>query len=376
MAWIESHQELRDHPKLQALAERLEISRVTAIGHLHCLWWWTLSYAKDGTLGRYSAKAIAAGAEWEGDPAVFVEALRAEGFIDPEPDRIHDWEDFAGKMMDRRQANAARQKASRDRVRLPIFERDQGLCRYCGGVLDPDDFVAEHMVPAARGGTDDPSNLVASCRSCNLRKNNRTPQEAGMPVLPIGGTKPPRSPRNAPRVELPNQHDLTEHDQPDHELLTSSSDHASAPPAPRQGGAARVAPVDRYPTDFEKFWSEFPDRPNNAKKATYQKWLGQTRSGVSAATLLRAVQNYKVYCDQSGKTGTETVMQGATFLGPGGRYQEFTAGVPQSRSPPSNGARRVIVDPIAEAKVKIAARHAAAADQPEQQQERRALNGV
>ncbi|MGB7184392.1 MAG: hypothetical protein WBD51_20850, partial [Burkholderiaceae bacterium] len=32
-------------------------------------------------------------------------------------------------------------------------------------------------------GTDRWTNVVASCRSCNQRKANKTPEEAGMPLL-------------------------------------------------------------------------------------------------------------------------------------------------------------------------------------------------
>src|SRR6185437_7486439 len=32
----------------------------------------------------------------------------------------------------------------------------------------------------SKGGTEEPSNLVACCKRCNMRKTNRTPEEAGM----------------------------------------------------------------------------------------------------------------------------------------------------------------------------------------------------
>lgn len=113
MAWIESHQTLREHPKTKMLVRRLGVPRVAVIGHLHCLWWWALDYAPDGVLGRYDDEVIADAAEWEGDAAVFVGALRDVGFLDPEPDRIHDWDHFGGKLMERRRANADRMRDQR-----------------------------------------------------------------------------------------------------------------------------------------------------------------------------------------------------------------------------------------------------------------------
>jgi 5-methylcytosine-specific restriction protein A len=52
------------------------------------------------------------------------------------------------------------------RTRARIFERDDGLCRYCGGVAE----VVDHIVCRARGGSDDDANLVAACKRCNERK--------------------------------------------------------------------------------------------------------------------------------------------------------------------------------------------------------------
>jgi 5-methylcytosine-specific restriction endonuclease McrA len=39
------------------------------------------------------------------------------------------------------------------------------------------------VIPRSRGGTTSWENLVTACRSCNLKKRNRTPEEAGMRLL-------------------------------------------------------------------------------------------------------------------------------------------------------------------------------------------------
>jgi hypothetical protein len=59
MAWLESHQDLRDHPKTARLRRRLGVSLPAAIGHLHLLWWWALTYADDGDLSGYDPDVIA-----------------------------------------------------------------------------------------------------------------------------------------------------------------------------------------------------------------------------------------------------------------------------------------------------------------------------
>lgn len=113
--WIESHQELGRHPKTRKAARVLGISRVTMVGHLHFLWWWSLDFAQDGNLAGYDDDELAEAAEWEGDPVEFVAALAQAGFIE-QPDRaLHDWHDYAGKLLEQRKANAEKQKRWRER---------------------------------------------------------------------------------------------------------------------------------------------------------------------------------------------------------------------------------------------------------------------
>lgn len=61
------------------------------------------------------------------------------------------------------------------RRRRSIFELSNGRCHYCRTPLTLDGtWHVEHMLPTALGGTDDPSNLVAACAPCNLKKRDRT----------------------------------------------------------------------------------------------------------------------------------------------------------------------------------------------------------
>jgi hypothetical protein len=126
MAWIESHQQLGSHPKLYRLADILETSTVTAVGHLHFLWWWTLDYAPTGDLSQFTDEEIARAAGWtpsgEQQPDAFAMALSIAGFLD-EDRSLHDWYDYAGKLLDRRKADADRKRASRSRGR-PVDIRE------------------------------------------------------------------------------------------------------------------------------------------------------------------------------------------------------------------------------------------------------------
>lgn len=120
--WIESHQSLRQHPKTLKAARALGCSRVTLIGHLHCLWWWALDYAQDGVLTPFSALDIASAAEWTGDPETFLWALIEESKVGEKPGfleyagsalLIHDWFEYAGKLIEKRHADAERKRVAR-----------------------------------------------------------------------------------------------------------------------------------------------------------------------------------------------------------------------------------------------------------------------
>lgn len=63
--------------------------------------------------------------------------------------------------------------------RSGLFIRDRGTCAYC---LGPGDTM-DHVMPKSRGGPAEWTNAVVACQPCNNRKADRTPDEAGMPLL-------------------------------------------------------------------------------------------------------------------------------------------------------------------------------------------------
>jgi len=60
--------------------------------------------------------------------------------------------------------------------RKAVFARDDHRCQYCGASAENID----HVVPKSRGGPHSWENVVASCRPCNARKRDRSPEESGM----------------------------------------------------------------------------------------------------------------------------------------------------------------------------------------------------
>jgi 5-methylcytosine-specific restriction endonuclease McrA len=54
-------------------------------------------------------------------------------------------------------------------VRTFVFERDRNTCKSCGSQAQ---LEVDHIIPLAKGGTNDLSNLQTLCRTCNQRKKH------------------------------------------------------------------------------------------------------------------------------------------------------------------------------------------------------------
>ena len=64
--------------------------------------------------------------------------------------------------------------------RKNILMRDRYTCQYCLRTPPGVELTLDHVIPRSRAGETTWENLVACCHSCNNRKGNRTPEEAGM----------------------------------------------------------------------------------------------------------------------------------------------------------------------------------------------------
>lgn len=65
------------------------------------------------------------------------------------------------------------------RIRIPpevrkyVFERDKYQCQSCGKTKLETDLTIDHIIPLARGGQNDMSNLHTLCLTCNQRKTDK-----------------------------------------------------------------------------------------------------------------------------------------------------------------------------------------------------------
>ena len=175
------------------MAARLNISTAQAVGHLTCLWLWALDNLPSGATDTEDIPVLASAGQWMGNADQFVSALIDAGFLHQEQSElaIHDWQDYAGRLLDQRKFLAERKKRKRElyddgALTRAVRARDGDACRYCGKTVrwedrkGPDGGTYDHIDP---DGPNNPDNLVVACRSCNGRKGRRTPERAGLSLL-------------------------------------------------------------------------------------------------------------------------------------------------------------------------------------------------
>lgn len=65
-----------------------------------------------------------------------------------------------------------------------LFARDEYTCQFCSRPEAEFGFreclTRDHLVPLSRGGTNDWTNVITACSTCNTRKGNRLLDESGM----------------------------------------------------------------------------------------------------------------------------------------------------------------------------------------------------
>lgn len=90
--------------------------------------------------------------------------------------------------------------------------------------------------------------------------------------------------------------------------------------------ASACAEPVAYPPAFESAWRAMPKRMGgNPKRLAARAWSARIREGVDPDVIMAGVLRYAAFCDAEKKTGTEYVMQAATFFGPNERYLESWA---------------------------------------------------
>ena len=264
MAWIESHAELPQHPKTRRLARRLDASIPQVVGHLHCLWWWCLTYAPDGRLDGLDAVDVADAALWDGDPELFVKALLDCGWLDDDDGAwaVHDWWDAAGKTVARRRDAAERQRRRRAEPTSPSPDGS------------PDSSEAERddsqgHAPVTRDSDEQPRESRDGHGGNRNRNRNRN--------------------RDTPRA-------------PAREAADAPGDAEASPPLALVADTSDPPGPDPVEASFEDFWRRYPRHAVNgkpggggARKTAWQRW--RRMSSTARDRALAAVDHYRAWCE-------------------------------------------------------------------------------
>ena len=86
-----------------------------------------------------------------------------------------------------------------------LFARDRHTCLYCGREYPVRQLTFDHVTPRSRGGSNGWANAATACVRCNNHKADRTPEEAGMPLLAV-----PYAPNYAESLILANRRILVD----------------------------------------------------------------------------------------------------------------------------------------------------------------------
>jgi hypothetical protein len=122
-----------------------------------------ITNADDGNLEGMSERSIARAIGWEGDPGVLVKALQDSHYLDGM--QIHDWYDYAGKLLDARKKKSAMEVARQKAVKDAKDARDQKKAgeQLVGKLPASGEPVAGDLPSGDQGeGEGDPGKLPAS----------------------------------------------------------------------------------------------------------------------------------------------------------------------------------------------------------------------
>ena len=83
--------------------------------------------------------------------------------------------------------------------RRSILLRDRFRCQYCGHQFAAADLTFDHVIPRAKGGRTEWTNILSACIECNKRKRDRPADWSGRKGV---GLRPLKAPRRPTTMEL------------------------------------------------------------------------------------------------------------------------------------------------------------------------------
>jgi hypothetical protein len=184
VSWLRLDDGFAEHPKV------LELSDAALRLHIRAMCW-VARQETDGAIPPAALRSLSAKAK-------LAEELVASGLWE-KADAGHVIHDYLAYNPSKAENDAGREAARRraglradPQLMGRLKQRDLNLCRYCGREVNwgdrrgPVGGTYDHVIPISKGGSDDFHNLVVACRECNSGKCDRTPEQWGHSLLPIG----------------------------------------------------------------------------------------------------------------------------------------------------------------------------------------------
>lgn len=192
MSWVRLDDGFADHPKIVGLTDAAFRLHITSLCY-------AARHLTDGAVPRRAIDRLGIT-----QPAKRARELVDAGLWEVTDDgwSIHDYLEYqpsAEHIRQERTWSSRRRELHNDAGLIAAIRgRDQDLCRYCGRKVSWKDrrsaagATYDHVQPR---GDNSLENVVVACRGCNSSKGPRTPEEAGLTLLPppdrsVPGTDP------------------------------------------------------------------------------------------------------------------------------------------------------------------------------------------
>ena len=317
MAWIESHQELRNHPKTKRLARELRISPAAATGHLHFLWWWAIDYAPDGDLTEFDDWEIADAAGYECDePAQFKDALIFSGFLDNTEQGtliIHDWNDYAGKSLKQREQARKRTQRYREKQAANITERTRNAEET---PTEPTQNGSKTDTQRNSDGDVTHTQRIQNAHETDTQRNGDASTGHDMTVQDITG------------------HDSTVQDTTGQDTTVQVQDRTTPPFPPASGGMGEGAEPDAQEKRFDQFWAVYPKK--QGKGDALKVWKRLKPDKALFEQILTSVKAHASRNPQWKRDGGQYIPNPATWL----RQTRWLDEIPAQEGGAANAGRK------------------------------------
>ncbi len=267
--WIRVDTGLCDHPKVIALSQALKLDKDAVVGKLLRLWSWAAQNRENGVLRAYDVDTIAEIMRVRTNAKKLIDALCAipngyqNGFIEPLSDggyALHDWQEYAGKSVEERNASRNRMRKMRER-----YAND----RNANDATSSDQLQQRY---------------IDVTRNIDVTSPEQTPQRYADVTRNVA--EPTYTVHNNPPIVPP---------QGDERGADSSSDLGAG----------------KYPTAFEAFWAAYPRKVG--KGAALKAWRRISAPASALPAMLTALE-WQRESEQWQRDGGQYIPHPATWL--------------------------------------------------------------